>query len=45
MIAVFVPTAIEYVVLGDESDEEIERLLARGITPVKVECVGYEVVE
>lgn len=33
----FQPTAIEYVVKGDETDEEIERLEARGITPVCVE--------
>lgn len=44
VIAVFVPTRIEYVVRGDESDEEIERLLARGITPVKVEHIGHEVI-
>jgi len=44
VIAVFVPTTIEYVVHGDESDEEIEQLLARGVIPVKVERIGYEVV-
>ena len=40
VIAIFVPTRIEYVVRGDESDEEIERLLARGITPVKIKRIG-----
>lgn len=32
----FKPTAIEYVVRGDETDEELQRLMNRGITPVKV---------
>jgi hypothetical protein len=36
----FRPTAIEYVVRGDETDEEIERLVKRGITPVRVELQG-----
>lgn len=33
---VFRPTAIEYVVKGDETDEELERLEKRGITPVRI---------
>lgn len=33
----FKPTAIEYVVKGDESQEELERLAKRGITLVDVE--------
>lgn len=36
VITLFRPTAIEYVVKGDETDEEIEALEERGITPVKV---------
>ena len=32
----FQPTAIEYVVKGDETEEELEALEARGIEPVKV---------
>lgn len=30
------PTALEYIVKGDETDEEIEALEKRGLTPVKV---------
>lgn len=33
----FKPTAIEYVVKGDETQEQLERLVKRGITPVKIE--------
>ena len=36
----FKPTAIEKVVEGDEPEEEIEALLKRGISPVKVERIG-----
>lgn len=36
----FRPTAIEYVIRGDETDEEIDRLIKRGITPVRVELQG-----
>lgn len=36
IITAFRPTAIEYVVKGDETDEEIEALEKRGLTPVKV---------
>jgi hypothetical protein len=35
----FKPSAIEYVTTGKESDEDIESLLNRGITPVKVERI------
>lgn len=37
---VFRPTEIQYVVKGDETDEELEQLVKRGITPVKVERDG-----
>jgi hypothetical protein len=33
----FKPSAVEYVVKGDESDEKLADLEKRGITPVKVE--------
>jgi len=33
----FLPTEIQYVVKGDETDEEIETLEKRGLTPVKIE--------
>lgn len=36
IITAFKPTAIEYVVKGDETDEEIASLEERGIQPVKV---------
>jgi len=36
IITAFRPTAIEYVVKGDETEEEIEALEKRGLTPVKV---------
>lgn len=36
IFAVFRPRAIEYVVKGDETDEELERLAGRGLTPVRV---------
>lgn len=36
VITLFKPTAIEYVVKGDETDEEISALEERGIQPVKV---------
>jgi hypothetical protein len=42
VITAFKPTAIEYIVKGDETDEEIEALEKRGITPVKVERVGEQ---
>ena len=34
---IFRPTAVEIVVNGDETEEEIDRLIQRGLTPVKVE--------
>jgi len=37
---IFRPQRIEYVVRGDESDEDIERLVERGITPVLVRKLG-----
>lgn len=36
IITVFKPTAVEYVVTGDETNEEIENFEKRGISPVKV---------
>lgn len=36
---VFRPQAIEYVVTGKETEEELERLVKRGITPVRIERV------
>lgn len=36
----FKPTAIEYVVKGDETEDELERLVKRGITPVQVVRIG-----
>ncbi|MEW6385948.1 MAG: hypothetical protein AB1491_00305 [Thermodesulfobacteriota bacterium] len=33
---IFKPTAVEYVVRGDETEEELQKLRDRGITPVKV---------
>lgn len=37
----FKPTAIEYITRGNETEEELEALAARGITPVKVQRDGY----
>jgi len=36
----FKPSAVEYITFGDETEEEIEALEKRGITPVKVERVA-----
>lgn len=36
IFSIFKPTRIEYVVKGDETDEQIERMIERGITPVNV---------
>lgn len=36
IFSVFKPVAIEYVVKGDETEVELERLVERGITPVDV---------
>jgi len=33
----FQPTGLEYIVTGEETNEDLDRLKARGITPVKVE--------
>jgi hypothetical protein len=33
---VFRPTALQYIVKGDESDEELQKMIDRGISPVKV---------
>jgi hypothetical protein len=33
----FKPTAIEYVCTGQESDEQLDALIRRGITPVKIQ--------
>lgn len=40
----FKPTAIEKIVTGEESDEEIEALIKRGITPVKVKKAEQQVI-
>ena len=37
---IFKPEAIEYVVTGKETDEELDALAKRGITPVRVERIG-----
>jgi hypothetical protein len=42
IFSVFRPSAIEYVVKGDETDEELESLGERSITPVRVERVKTE---
>jgi hypothetical protein len=39
VFSIFVPSAVEVIVSGDESDDEIEALVKRGLTPVKVEYV------
>lgn len=36
IFTMFKPTAVEYVVKGDETDEDLERLVKRGLTLVKV---------
>lgn len=36
VFSIFRPTAIEYVVKGDETDEQLAALKKRGITPVRV---------
>jgi hypothetical protein len=40
---VFRPTAIEYVVTGTETDEQLEKLAKRGLTLVKVEHEGEQI--
>ena len=37
VFSAFKPTAVEYVVRGDETKEELETKVKRGITPVKVQ--------
>jgi hypothetical protein len=37
VFTLFRPTAVEYVVRGDESETELQRLVERGIQPVRVE--------
>lgn len=39
----FKPSAVEYVVKGDETEDELESLRKRGITPVKVFVAGLPV--
>lgn len=39
IFGIFTPTHVEYVVKGDETDAQIEAMLARGITPVTIERV------
>lgn len=41
----FKPTAIEYVIKGDETQEELEALVKRGLTPIKVEKLENEKLE
>lgn len=36
IFSIFKPTAIEYICTGEESEEEIDRLLERGLTPIAV---------
>ena len=36
----FKPTAIEYIVKDDDDDDELERLVKRGVTPVRVQRFG-----
>jgi hypothetical protein len=40
----FKPQRIEYIVKGTESDDELQSMIDRGITPVRVERVDEEVV-
>lgn len=42
IIQAFRPTGAEYVVRGDESEEELEAMVKRGITPIKVQRVGEQ---
>ena len=37
VFTLFRPTAVEYVVRGDETEPELERLVERGIQPVRVQ--------
>lgn len=40
IFSIFKPTAVEYVVRGDETPERLQKLIDRGITPVKVLPAG-----
>lgn len=42
IIQAFRPQAVEYVVRGDETDEELASLEKRGITPVRIERVTQQ---
>ena len=42
IVYVFLPTAVEYVVRGDESEEQLEQLEERGITLVRVVKCGKD---
>lgn len=37
IFSLFMPTEVQYVVTGDETEEELDRMVKRGITPVRVE--------
>jgi hypothetical protein len=39
---VFRPMVVEYVVTGEETNDDLEKLVARGITPIRVERVGEQ---
>ena len=36
IFSVFRPTSIEYIVRGDETEDELERIVKRGLTPINV---------
>jgi len=36
IFSVFKPTALEYIVKGDETEEDLEKLVKRGLTPINV---------
>ncbi len=40
IFTMFKPTAVEYVCRGDETDEELDALVKRNITPVRVKRIG-----
>jgi len=43
IFSIFRPTAVEYVVKGDETGEDLERIVKRGLTPVTIKNrVPYE---
>jgi len=43
IFTIFRPTAIEYVITGEESEEELEQIVERGVTPVEVINPGRRV--